>query len=148
MIDQLAWVTWMMRSVRTRLTTATWPSCITPERLNTSTEPAWGAWPVAYFPSAWFHQVQASPNSWMPENMRAKVAHCQAVSAWAAPPADRAKAPATIIAPKVALARANIPEMNSAPAMGCTKANFRRQEKPKNVNGAFLEEKSCESFAG
>jgi len=76
------------------------------------------------------------------------VAHCQAVSAWAAPPADKAKAPATINAPIVALARANIPEMNSAPAMGHNKANFRRQEKPKNVNGAFLAAKTCESFAG
>jgi len=30
-----------------------------------------------------------------------------------------------------------MPEMNSAPAMGHNKANFTRQEKPKNVNGAF-----------
>jgi hypothetical protein len=37
----------------------------------------------------------------------------------------------------VAFARANMPEMNSAPAMGHNKANFERQEKPKKVNRAF-----------
>ena len=71
MIDQLAWVTWMIRSVSTWLTTATWPSCMTPEALNTSTEPDSGVKPRAYLPSASPHQVAALPNSCTPENMRA-----------------------------------------------------------------------------
>ena len=40
MIDQLAWVTWITRSVRTWLTTATWPLSMTPLGLNTRTAPA------------------------------------------------------------------------------------------------------------
>src|SRR5579875_2507339 len=75
MTDQLAWVTWMIRSVRTWLTTATWPWDMMPEARNTRTEPDWGVKPRAYLPMAWRHHVAASPNSWMPENMRANWTH-------------------------------------------------------------------------
>ena len=44
---QFAWVTWMMRSVSTWLTTETWPSRMAPLGRNTSTEPSCGLKPLA-----------------------------------------------------------------------------------------------------
>ena len=44
--DQLAWVIWMMRSVSTWLTTATWPRRMRPVGLKQSTAPALGVKPV------------------------------------------------------------------------------------------------------
>jgi hypothetical protein len=77
MIDQLAWVTWITRSVSTWLTKATWPRFMRAVGLKQRTAPDLGTKPVSYLPIACDHQVRASPKIWMPDIRRANGTHCQ-----------------------------------------------------------------------